>query len=421
MKKKLVSLMLCAAMALPTMGVQAEEAKELKFWVFHADKELEFFQNCVDQYNEEQSDVNVVLEQIPWDDYNGTKMATAFASGEGPDVFLTAPGLFLKYASSDVLMPLNDYIAPEVLADFSEASIEGVSVGEDILAIPFEMELLGLYYDKTVFEEAGLTPPTTWDELYETASALTTDSRYGFTMETTKGTHQLFEWYPYLWQSGNNVYTEAKDAAALNKEGVIANLELKRKMFEEGCANIGPSRPNTEIGMLCEGETAMQQNGSWAISQMKNNYPDVMENIGVVPLPVMEGGQPATVAGGWKICANANSENADEAAKFAAWMFADETGERMTTWCTDVKFAFAPRQSVIDGNPDVYQDGLNGEFTNNILGTEQAEMRHPAEVSTILQDLLQSAYFDPSISIEDAIAIAEESINDFLAGYDGVL
>lgn len=420
-KKALISMMLCAAMAVPGMGVQADEAKkELKFWVFHSDKELEFFQNSVDQYNEEQDEVEVVLEQIPWDDYNGTKMATAFASGEGPDVFLVAPGLFLKYANSDVLMPLNDYIAPEVLADFSESSIEGVSVDDEILAIPFEMELFGLYYNKEALDEAGVAVPTTWDELYEASKALTTDSRYGFTMETVKGTHQLFEWYPFLWQTGSDIYNEDKTAAALDNEGVLKNLELKRQMFEEGYANIKPSRGNTEIGMLCEGETAMQINGTWAISQMTNNYPDMVDKIGVAPLPVPEGGEAASVAGGWKICANANSENAEEAAKFAVWMFGDDTA-RMEQWCTETKFAFAPRQSIIEANEEVYQTGLNAEFTNKILGTEKPEMRLPAEVSTILQDMLQSAYFDTGVSLEDTVALAQESINDFLGSYDGAL
>lgn len=421
MKKRLLSIILCAAMALPGMAVQAEgEKEELKFWVFHSDKELEFFQSCVDQYNSEQSNVEVVLEQIPWDDYNGTKMATAFASGEGPDVFLVAPGLFLKYANSDVLMPLNDYIKPEVLEDFSESSIEGVSVDEQILAIPFEMELFGLYYDKAALEEANVEVPKTWDELYEAAKALTTDSRYGFTMETVKGTHQLFEWYPFLWQTGNDVYNEDKTAAALNQEGVLKNLEIKRKMFEEGYANIKPSRGNTEIGMLCEGETAMQINGTWAISQMQNNYPEMIEQIGVAPLPVADNGEASSVAGGWKICANANSENAEEAAKFAVWMFGDDPA-RMEQWCTETKFAFAPRQSIVDANEEVYQQGLCEEFTNNILGTEQPEKRLPAEVSTILQDMLQSAYFDTSVSLEDTVALAEESINDFLSSYDGAL
>ena len=257
--------------------------KQLRFSVFHTDGELQFWKDCVEEYNELQDDVEIVIEEIPQEDYRGAKLATAFASGEGPDIFYAYPGMFLKYASAGTMLPLNDYIEPEVLEDFSETSLEAVTVDGQILALPFEMELLGLYYNKEVFAEANIEPPTTWEELYEAAKELTTDSRYGYTMQTVKGGHQLFEWYPHLWMTGNNVFNESGDKAALNNEGVLSYLELMRKMYEEGYANINPSRDNTEIGMLCEGETAMQIEGSWGITQMRDQYPEMMDKIGIVP------------------------------------------------------------------------------------------------------------------------------------------
>lgn len=420
MKRKVVSLLLCAAMLLPCIGVQAEgEKKQLSFAVFAEDKELEFWEDCVAEYNEIQDDVEITVEYMPQEDYRGAKLATMFASGEGPDIFYTYPGMFLKYASAGTMMPLNDYIEPEVLEDFSETALAGCTVDGNILAIPYEMELLGMYYNKEALEEAGVEVPTTWNELYEVSAALTTDSRYGFTMETTDGGHSLFEWYPFLWMTGNNVFEDNK--LALNKPEVIENFELKRQMFEEGYANINPSRHNSEIGMLCEGETAIQLNGTWAISQIENDYPEMINKIGVAPLPVSEDGTPTTVAGGWKLCANANSEYADEAAKFVVWAFASEDNSRMTRWCTEVKFAYAPRASATADNEEFYHEGLKGVFTDEILGTEIPELRLPAEVSETLQELLQNVYFDTSISIEDALAIAEEEVNDFLSAYDGVL
>lgn len=395
--------------------------KQLRFSVFHTDGELQFWKDCVEEYNELQDDVEIVIEEIPQEDYRGAKLATAFASGEGPDIFYAYPGMFLKYASAGTMLPLNDYIEPEVLEDFSETSLEAVTVDGQILALPFEMELLGLYYNKEVFAEANIEPPTTWEELYEAAKELTTDSRYGYTMQTVKGGHQLFEWYPHLWMTGNNVFNESGDKAALNNEGVLSYLELMRKMYEEGYANINPSRDNTEIGMLCEGETAMQIEGSWGITQMRDQYPEMMDKIGIVPLPISEGGTPTTVAGGWKLCANANSKYADEAAKFVVWMFGSEDSSRMARWCTDAKFAFSPRNSVTEEYEDFYHEGLRSAYTDGILGTEIPELRLPAEVSDVLQDMLQTAYFDTSVSIEDAVALAEEEINAFLSSYDGSL
>lgn len=149
MKKRLLSIILCAAMVVPGMAVRADgEKKQLRFSVFHTDGELQFWKDCVEEYNELQDDVEIVIEEIPQEDYRGAKLATAFASGEGPDIFYAYPGMFLKYASAGTMLPLNDYIEPEVLEDFSETSLEAVTVDGQILALPFEMELLGLYYNK---------------------------------------------------------------------------------------------------------------------------------------------------------------------------------------------------------------------------------------------------------------------------------
>ena len=86
-----------------------------------------------------------------------------------------------------------------------------------------------------------------------------------------------------------------------------------------------------------------------------------------------------------------------------------------------MKFAYSPRKSVTADHEEFYHEGLKGVFTDNILGTEIPELRLPAEISDTLQDLLQTVYFDTSISVEDAIAIAEEEVNDFLSTYDGAL
>lgn len=397
----------------------AEGAVKLSFWDFHENEELEFFQKHVDQYNSENPDISIELVTVPNDDYRGTKMATGFASGTGPDIFEVFPGSFLKYANSDVLAPLNDAISPEVLADFSPSSIEGVSVGDKILAIPFEIELLGVYYDVDVLEAAGVTPPKTWAELKDAASALATDTMAGYTMEVVKGGHQLFEWYPFLWQTGNNIFNADKTAAAINQPGVIENLKLKREMYENGSANIKPSRGSADSGVIGDGETALHLNGTWAIAGLERNYPE--KNFNVVPIPVPEGGSPSSVAGGWKLAANSTSPNADKAVEFVTWMFAGEDNSRMTEWCTDIKFAYAPRLSVLKDVEAVYNEGMRAVFTSEVYGTEQPELRLPPEVASILEDMLQACYYDSSVTVEDEVAKAEQKINEFLATYEGVL
>lgn len=396
----------------------SEDVKELVLWDHHTDKEAEFLAKQVEEYNSTHPDVHITLEQIPWDDYIGTKMATAFASGEGPDIFEVFPGSILKYANAGMLAPMNEYLTEEQLADFSEASIEGVTVDEDIVAIPFEVEPLGLYYDIDKLEAKGVKPPKTWDEMIAAAKALAEEDSAGITIETVKGGHQDFQWYPWLWQLGGSVYTEDMKGSALDSPEVAKSLELWRTMFESGAANLKPSRQGSDIGMLGDGETAMEVCGSWVLVMLETVYKD--RNIGVVPLPIPEGGEAATVAGGWKMAVNSQSKYVDEAADFVTWLFAGDV-ERSLDWCTNVKFAYSPRKSVVEAGKEIYSKGLRKVFTEEILDTAIPEMRLPAEVTSIIEDMIQAAYFDRGTEVKDTTKKAHEELESFLADYDGNL
>lgn len=432
-RKKMCLLCLTAAVTLGTVtgyGVnntvsakekdkgKSEDVKEIVIWDHHTNKEFDWLVEKADEYSKANPDVKITVEQVPWEDYIGTKMATAFASGEGPDIFEVFPGSVLKYADAGILQPLDEYLTEEQVSDFSEVAIEGVSVDGKIVAIPFELEPLALYYDIDKLEEKGVAVPKTWDEMIAAAQALAEPECAGITIETMKGGHQDFQWYPWLWQLGGSVYTEDMKGSALNTPEVAKSLELWRTMFETGAANLKPSRQGSDIGMLGDGETAMQICGSWAINTVETTYAD--KNIGVAPLPIPEGGKAATVAGGWKMGVNAQSENAEEAAKFVIWLFADAPDNALE-WCTEVKFAYSPRVSVLEAGKDIYTKGLRKVFTEEILDTAIPEMRLPADVTSIVEDMIQAAYFDQNMEVMDITENAHEELEAFLSEYDGNL
>ena len=74
----------------------------LSFWQFYAPdgtvkSQVDWFVKMVEDYNASQ-DPKVQLEYVVNTEYmNGTKLATSFASGQGPDIFLISPGDFLRY------------------------------------------------------------------------------------------------------------------------------------------------------------------------------------------------------------------------------------------------------------------------------------------------------------------------------------
>jgi multiple sugar transport system substrate-binding protein len=126
------------------MAVQAQEAP-LKFWQFYAPggdvaPQVAWFEKLVADWNDSHPQ-KVELEYVPGSEYiSGTKLATSFASGQGPDIFIISPGDFLRYYNGGVLADLTPFITDEAKADFPESVIANRMVDGKIYGIPMEVE-----------------------------------------------------------------------------------------------------------------------------------------------------------------------------------------------------------------------------------------------------------------------------------------
>ncbi|MDO4273213.1 MAG: sugar ABC transporter substrate-binding protein [Eubacteriales bacterium] len=423
--KKIASVVLCTAMlatGLSGMEVMAKETDgeevTLEVWSHHSAPQADLLASLGERYSEATGQkVKVNYTEVAWDDYIGTKLTTAFASGDGPDIFTTCPPQIARYVSAGIAMPLNDYLPQDVLDDFNPSFIQGVTFGDDICAIPTQGELLALYYDADLFEKEGIAPPKTWAEMIEAAKALTTDTRAGMTMRVADDSSVVFDWLPFLWMTGADVMDVENKKSLLDSQGAADSLQIYHDLMEAGALNVKPSRNADEIGILCEGETAMQISGTWAIQQIEDNYPD--SNIGVLPIPVQkEGDTSASAAGGWQMVVNSQSENADIAAKMLAWAFAEDM-EIPTEWCTEVSFCYPARKSILEAASDVYEKGLRKVYTEEIFGTEKPELRAPADVYKILQDMIQQSMYESDG--KTAAMEAHEKLQEFLDEYEDVI
>ncbi len=395
-------------------STSAEKA-DLKFWTFHTNAEREFMQSIPEKYKAVNPNVNVTYENFPESDYMGTKLTTAFAANAGPDVFVMSSGDFLKYANSGVAMDLTSYYTDEILNDFLPSSIDAVTVDNKIVGIPFEVELLGLYYNKDMLKEANLEVPKTWDELIAATKALKKDDVAPLVIETTKGYYQNFTWYPFLWQTGANVLDASTKTATFEGDGVEKSLQLWGDLINAGAPSKLSIALTNDTSLLGSGKAAMQICGTWAIASLEKEYKDT--NIGLAPLPIPEGGKAATCAGGWKMMVNSKSANTDAAAKFAMWAFAEDV-ELPLEWCTSTKFAYSPRNSVVEAGKDIYSKGLREVFTNEIYSTAIGEPRYQAEIVNAVGDALQSVMFGKG-NAKDEAKKANDKISEFLKNYEG--
>ncbi|QJD84242.1 ABC transporter substrate-binding protein [Cohnella herbarum] len=384
----------------------------LRIWSFHQSEEFGFWQWLGEEYAKVNPNVEVKVEYISSDDYfSGNRMPSSFASGHGPDIFFVSAGTIRKYVNSGILQALDEHFTEDMRNDFFKSALDSVTVDGRIYAIPFETELLGLYYNEKLFREKGISPPATWEQMREAASRLGTGKRSGLTVETFGGVYQSFSWLPFLWQAGADLVAEEGGASGLTAPGARTMYGFFRDMAKDGLLNLHPSRPTTDIGILASGETAMQVSGSWNIRTLEANYSD--QEIGVVPLPVPPGGKELTAAGGWKIGVNHFGSNADEAAKFILWAFA-EREDIPLKWCTEVKFAYPSRESVMSAGEQQYDRGLRSVFTSRIFGTERQEPQLPEELTRIFTDSLNKLLFGEA-SVDTLLADTNARLSAYFA------
>lgn len=415
---------------MPMISPARAQDAPLKFWQFYAPGgavpgQVQWFQDMVKAWNDAE-DVKIELEFVPGAQYvSGTKLQTAFAAGEGPDLFLISPGDFLRYYNGGALLDLAPYVAAEARADFYDTVIATRLVDQGLYGLPMEVEPMAIYYSVKAFQEAGIGEadiPKSWDQLLELAKRLTTDRRFGILFETNPGYYQNFTWYPFLWQGGGEI-VGPDGKSGFNSDAARAALKFWQDAVQQGVA---PRKPLGTGGgdiaaNLVSGFCAMNNVGIWGIAALRNADPSF--EYGVFKLPLPPGGTDRTIAGGWAFVANAQGRNPDAAGRFCAWavgsMSADSI-QRGVDWCTKAKSDMPPRKSVLAQAMagDGYQSGAMKIFAEQIFPDARGEPRVPPQVHKVISDAIQACQLngeDPARQAE----LAARQIDSFLAGYGG--
>ena len=296
MKKVLAAALslACASTLFAATAVTASAAdkKEVVIWdYFETDAQKQMMQSLIDEFNASQDEYEASHVYVPFADYE-KQLTLGIASGELPDLVILDGcgmasfiqlGLFGDISDADINW--NGYMA----GPMQSTMLDGKHYG-----IPFATNCTALFYNKDLFDAAGIDYPdenTTWDEFHEMAKALTKDGVSGFgnaATNTDEGTFQCLQW---LYTAGGS-YTDIED-------GVDA-YKLMQEMIEDGswtkeCVNWTQSDVNNNF---MAGNLAMQQNGPWQIPGIEANAPDLNYGVTVLPKKDADSEQATSILGG---------------------------------------------------------------------------------------------------------------------------
>lgn len=289
-------------------------------------------------------DSQLSLEIFENDPYK-SKLRTAISAGEGPTVFSGWGGGGLKtyvdagevaslQAAFDENPELRDRIFPSVLA--------GGSVDGEIYAVPYNgVQPVVIYYNKDVFEAAGVEVPTTWDELMGAVTELKAAGVAPFSIGGASKWPYLM-WIAYLTDriGGPEVFNRVvageegawEDPAIIEAATMIQEL-VQAGGFVDGFSSVDANQGAAEA-LVYTGQAAMHLQGAWAYSgTYLTAAPDFVESgsLGWTTFPAVDGGQgdPSNVTGNLSAFFSI-TETADDAATEAAtdWLlngvFSDE-------------------------------------------------------------------------------------------------
>lgn len=296
MKKVLAAALslACASTLFAATAVTASAAdkKEVVIWdYFETDAQKQMMQSLIDEFNASQDEYEASHVYVPFADYE-KQLTLGIASGELPDlVILDGCGM----ASFIQLGLFGDISDADINWDeYMEGPMESSMLDGKHYGIPFATNCTALFYNKDLFDAAGIDYPdenTTWDEFHEMAKALTKDGVSGFgnaATNTDEGTFQCLQW---LYTAGGS-YTDIED-------GVDA-YKLMQEMIEDGswtkeCVNWTQSDVNNNF---MAGNLAMQQNGPWQIPGIEANAPDLNYGVTVLPKKDADSEQATSILGG---------------------------------------------------------------------------------------------------------------------------
>lgn len=382
---------------------------EVSLWVHETDSpEGQLYKKLVDDFNNENTGrYHATLTQIARSGDAGgfdDKINAAISNGGLPDVF-TIDGVRVgEFADAGAIVPIGDYFTADDLADFNPSIVQQGTYKDQLYTVGCFDSSVGIFYNKDMFEAAGITPatkedPWTLKELTDAAAKLTTDDCYGITMSLdSKDETIIYFFLPLIQSQGSSVFAADGVTAEgyLNGDASRKVVSWLKEMVDNGYASATPETNSFELG-----KAAMAINGSWAPAGLAEY--DI--NWGLMPMAKFdENSTPASACGSWTfgMSKDCPEERKEAAAALIKFMTSADAAAQMY----GANSMPPARQSAYD-QIDAFKEAPLDVFQYQLANTSQAR---PVSVNyavlsnqfaTAVQNVLTG--MDPADALNEAV------------------
>lgn len=369
-------------------------------------------QEIANKFQEAHPNITVKLEVTPFDQY-WPKLETAATGGTLPDVFWINAANFVKYASNKMLVPLADKVksGSVSLDNYPKSLVELYSLNGTLYGMPKDFDTIGLWYNKQMFDEAGLKyPDDTWDwgKLRDAATKLTNPSKGVWGIASALAKSQQTTYYNTIFQAGGYVISPDKKTSGYDKTEAIEGLKLWSDLIKDKLSPTVAQMTDTAARNLFEsGKVAMLTDGSWMqIEFSKNEY--TKDKVDVAPLP--QGKVRATVIHGLANVIATNSKHQQEAWEFVKFLGSKEAADIQAKTGTVIPAFTGTQDAWVKSNPNFHLQIFIDEL--------KYAVPYPASKDTAKWQDVEKSIFNKGLSgeipMEEAAKQVAGKMNDIL-------
>jgi multiple sugar transport system substrate-binding protein len=317
MRSVLIILLAAVLLAVGCAREAGEEATVITVWETYSAEERVIFLAWAEQFEQANPGMKVEVTNIPFDGME-PKILTSLATETAPDIARVDVAFLPKLAIRGALAPLDGYGIADLERELRAVALSSCVVDGKTYGLPDQVNGLCLFYNRELFQQAGLDPddpPDDWEEFVEYAGKLTDPEKgvFGFGMRNS-----LWWSLPFIYSFGGRMLTEDNTQCALARDDAVAGFQFKVDLYSKHKVEGGAWRSGgirDDVGFQSR-KYAMIFNGPWAVGGLEKGGID----FGVALIPEGPAGRATNVGGNNLVVFSTSThpEKACELLKFVA-------------------------------------------------------------------------------------------------------
>ena len=388
----------------------------ITLWHGYTDVEATSIKALVKEFNATHPNITVTAQFYGNADYALQKVLAAVAGGKPPDIAYLYGSWAANIATNPSTVDLSSYIKSPSWNwnDFWQAARNVTTVNGKVIGIPALIDNLALVYNKRLFAQAGISPPTanwTWTDFQNAAIKLTNTAKkqFGWAYVNDASEDTVWRFWAMLWQAGGSILTPDGKKAAFDSAAGVKAMTMLQTLTKHNSIYLDNGSDNYP-GVFTSGHIGMLWTGPWDLSQINTGQ----QPYGVTILPADQNHQTISGPDNWVVFNN-GSARVNASVEFLKWLTSPAIDLKWATMTGDL-----PIRASVSKLPGYEKfiakyPGI-GEWVANLRNATQSRpvsTTYP-KISTVVGQAVQSVLLGKA-QPQQALSNAANQVNGILS------